>query len=108
LLHLTVEWLYLGIPASRKFSLGLLIGLLVYAMVGSNLIQPHLKTLHTMRFSVQTKPAQRDAAAKSYRRWETFTQAMNLFVISGLAVYFWRITKPGDTPRFISSVKFRG
>ncbi len=108
LLHLTIEWLYLGRPASRKFPLGLLVGLLLYGMAGSNLLQPRLKSLHTTRFSAQVKSADRQAADKSYQRWTTFSQVMNLVVIAGLIGYFWRITNPAETPRFISSVKFRG
>lgn len=108
LLHLTIEWLYLGRPASRKFPLGLLLGLLVYGMIGSNLLQPHLKQLHAARFSVQTRPMDRESAAKAYQRWEMFSQVMNYVVIGGLVVYFGRITRASDAPRFISSVKFRG
>lgn len=108
LLHLTIEWLYLGRPASRKFPLGLLAGLLLYAMAGSNLLLPHMKSLHTTRFSIQAKAAERAMAGKSYDRWKTFTQVMNFAVVGGLVVYFWRLTNPADTPRFISSVKFRG
>ncbi|MBC8095619.1 MAG: hypothetical protein H7Y43_07390 [Akkermansiaceae bacterium] len=108
LLHFLIEWLYLGRPAWRKLGLGLLAGLLVYGMIGHNLLQPHLKSLHTTRFSVQAKPAHRAAASKSYSRWETFSYVMNFVVIGGLIVYFWRITNPAEAPRFISSVKFRG
>ncbi|HLP78425.1 MAG TPA: hypothetical protein VK327_16090 [Candidatus Paceibacterota bacterium] len=108
LLHLTIEWIYLGRPASRKFPLGLLAGLLIYAMAGSNLLLPHMKTLHLTRFSAQAKAVDRVAAGKSYERWRTFTEVMNLMVVGGLVIYLWRITNPADTPRFISSVKFRG
>ena len=108
LLHLTIEWIYLGRPASRKFPLGLLLGLLVYAMVGSNLLQPHLKRLHATHFSAAAKPVERAIAGKSYHRWRVFISVMDFVVVGSLVVYFWRITKPSDTPRFISSVKFRG
>lgn len=108
LLHLTVEWIYLGRPASRKFPLGLLLALFVYALAGSNLLQPHLKRLHATHFSANAKPVERVVAGKSYHRWRLFLTVMDFVVVGSLVVYFWRITKPSDTPRFISSVKFRG
>jgi hypothetical protein len=108
LLHLIVEWIYLGRPISRKVLLALVGGLLIYGMAGSNLLQPHLKKLHTTRYSVSAQPIEREAAARSYGRWRTTIVVLNLFSASALLFHFWRITRPSDTPRFVSSVKFRG
>jgi hypothetical protein len=108
LLHLTVEWLYLGRPVSKKLPLGLLAGLLIYSMMGGNVLQPHLKTLHATRFSAAVQPLEREAAAKSFGRWRVVFLVTNWLVAGGLALHFYRLTKPSDTPRFVSSVKFRG
>jgi hypothetical protein len=35
-------------------------------------------------------------------------EAFTVFLIGGVAVYFWRRANPEDSPRFISAVKFRG
>ena len=105
LAHLLAEWLYMGRPA-RKFSLALLAGLL--ALVGLGFwVEPRLKQLHTTRYAANTPPAQRDAAAKSFRLWHAGSRALNLVMLAGLVVYVWRVANPPDAPRFISSVKFR-
>jgi len=108
LIHLTLEWLYLGRPKSRKLPLIVLLGLLGYGIVGSNMIQPHLKTTHAIRFSAKAKPVERDAAARSVGRWHVVVLLAQCGAIACLAVHFWRLANPSDTPRFVSSVKFRG
>jgi hypothetical protein len=106
LLHLLAEWLYMGRPA-RKFSLALLIGLFALALFGGNVVQPRLSELHKVR-SFDAQPARRDLAAHSFAVWRFVSQSINLVLIGGLVVYVWRVANPSDTPRFISSVKFRG
>lgn len=108
LIHLTVEWLYLGRPVSKKLPIALVFGLLLYGIVGNKLLQPHLQTLHAKRFSAKVKPEDREAAARSFARWRTVVLMTNCVVMGGLAVHFWRLSNPTDTPRFVSSVKFRG
>lgn len=106
-LHLLAEWLYLGRP-SRRFSGSLLVALFLVAFIGSNVFQPRLRALHTTTYSRSAQPAERQAAARSYRVWNVVAAILNYAVMGGLVVYLWRVANPSDTPRFISSVKFRG
>jgi hypothetical protein len=107
-LHLIAEWLYLGRPSRRRFSVSLLVAFFLVAFIGSNVLQPRLRALHTTTFSRSAQPAERQAAARSYRVWDVVTAILNYAVMGGLVVYLWRVANPSDTPRFISSVKFRG
>ena len=105
-LHLLAEWLYLGRP-SRKFAFGLLGALFVLTLVGGNGLQPKLKALHHTRY-YSNQQAEKDAATQSFRLWHGISQVLNVLMIGGLVFYLWRTANPSDTPRFISSVKFRG
>jgi hypothetical protein len=107
LAHLLAEWLYMGRPA-RKFSLGLLAGLLLLILIGGGALQPHLKTLHVRRYALNALPAARESAARSFRVWHALAQFLNVVMIGGLVIYVWRVTNPRDTLRFVSPVKFRG
>jgi hypothetical protein len=105
--HLIAEWLYMGRPA-RKLSLGLLGGLLAITLIGGFGLQPKLNELHRIRYDVKASPAERDAAKKTFGAWHGVAQVVNLFMIAGLIVYVWRTANPSETPRFVSSGKFRG
>jgi hypothetical protein len=106
LLHLVCEWLYLGRPG-RKFSFALLIGLFGWTLIGSNAVQPALKTLNKQHYTA-TQPADRQAAAKSFHILRTVEKAFNILVVFGLAIYTWRVTNPSDNLRFVRPVQFRG
>jgi hypothetical protein len=107
LLHLLMEWLYLGRP-SRNFSFGLLAALLLFGLIGANWLQPRLVNLHNTRYSASAPASERQLAAKSYRTWSYSVTLLNWCAIAGLFTYFWRITNPSPAQRFVSSVKFRG
>jgi hypothetical protein len=107
LLHLSIEWLYLGRP-SRKLSFGLLAALLLFGVVGGKWLQPRLQILHGTRFLATVPALERESAMKSYQKWHATLSLVNLVVIGGLCCYFWQITRQPNTPRFASSVKFRG
>jgi len=105
-LHLLAEWLYLGRP-SRKIAGGLFATLLALTLVGGYVFQPRLTHLHQAIYSSTTRTEQ-DAARQSFGVWHGVSQLLNLLTIGGLTVYVWRTANPGNTARFISSVKFRG
>lgn len=105
-MHLLAEWLYLGRP-SRKLSFGLLAVFCAITLFGGAWLQPKLQKLNQVRYS-NAAAAEREDARKSFLLWHGISQALNLFMIGGLVVHVWRTTNPSDTPRFISSVKFRG
>ena len=105
-LHALAEWLYLGRPP-RKFAFSLLAGLLALGLIGASGVQPRLKELHRTRYRA-VQPAERESATNAFRTWRLVSDGLNLLIVGGLAVYLWRVSNPPDTPRFVSSVKFRG
>lgn len=106
LLHLMVEWVYMGRPP-RQFSLVLLGGLIMLVLFGGIIVKPRLESLHRARYT-QSPPAQRVSATQWFRVWNAGFQFVNVLMIGGLVVYVWNAANRSDTPRFISSVKFRG
>ena len=106
LLHLLVEWLYLGRVIPRIWS-GLLAGLLALGLLGSFWLSPKLVRLHRAQHYLNVRPADREAAAKSFRLWYGVFQGLNVLTIGGVAAYFRRATNPPDALRFVSPAKFR-
>ncbi len=105
-LHLIGEWLYQGkIP--RRFWVGLLTGLFVLSLVGSIWLAPKLLRLQRAQFAPTLTASQREAVQSSFRGWDGVFQGVNVVIIGGLVVYFWRVTRPQDEPRFVSPFKFR-
>ena len=107
LLHWVVEWLYLG-RAPRKFWTYLLVALFWVSVVGSFWLGPKLRELHRTQYLVNAAPGQREAAAKSFHTWQAVFQGLNVLMIAGVAVYFWRAANPSDELRFVGSAKIRG
>jgi len=106
-LHLLVEWVYLGRVVHRFWS-GLLAGLLALSLLGSFWLSPKLARLHRAQHYLNVRPEDRAAAVKSFRFWHGVFQAVNMLLIGGVAVYFWRATNPPDSLRFVTPAKFRG
>jgi hypothetical protein len=122
--HLLAEWVYLG-RALQRFTFSLLVGLLCLGFAGGLWLQPKLKRLNLVRYSMsETKPNQtnsvtifkpvpipyeeRVAAEKAFRSWHPVSIAFNVVVLAGLLFYFWRVTHPPDDLRFVSTpTKFR-
>jgi hypothetical protein len=114
LAHLLAEWVYLG-RALHRLTLGLLIGLFLISMGGSLVVQPRMKELHLIKYSMgpDYKPApmpdaRRIQAARSFGRWHAVSSIANLLVLGGLTLYLWRVTHPPDNLRFVGAPKFRG
>jgi uncharacterized protein DUF4149 len=107
LLHLLIEWLYLGRGLPRLWS-GLLMVLLTLGFLGSFWLRPKLAKLHRAQHYLNVRPDDREAAAQSFRLWSDVFRALNVLMIGGVAVYFWRATNPPDALRFVSPAKFRG
>ena len=119
--HLLAEWVYLG-RALHRLTLGLLIGTLSVGFLGGFWLTPKLKKLYlTKSGSIVVKvgkfeeyrPAQitREETARAQRSfsiWHGVSSSMNLLVLGGLVVYFWRTTSHQETTRFIGASKFRG
>jgi len=107
LLHLLAERIYLGRAAHRLW-LGLLAALFGFSLLGSVWLGPKLARLHRGQHVLNAAPAQREAAAKSYRLWHGVFQAVNVLMIGGVAVCLWRVANPPDELCFVGSTKFRG
>jgi hypothetical protein len=122
--HLLAEWVYLG-RALQRFTFSLLVVLLCLGFAGGLWLQPKLKRLNLVRYSMsETKPNQtnsvttfklvpipieeRTAAEKAFRSWHPVSIVFNVVVLAGLVFYFWRVTHPPDDLRFVSTpTKFR-
>ena len=107
LLHLLVEWLYFG-RAARGLWTYLLIALFAASLIGSFWLSPKLRELQRTQHLLKAAPGQREAAANSFRIWQGFFQGLNVLMIGGVAVYFWRAAHPPDDLRFVGSAKIRG
>jgi uncharacterized protein DUF4149 len=106
LLHLLAEWLYLG-RTPQKFGVGLLTVLIAAGLLGDFWLQPKMKGLHRVKYGLNSSPAERENAARSFRAWHGASQGINLVILAGLAVYLWRVANPADPARFVSTAKFR-
>jgi len=107
LLHLLAERLYFG-KSLRSFWVNLLIGLFALNLLGGCVLQPKLKQLHTTKYSASTRPDDRKVASDSFAIWHGVSQAGNLLMMGGLAVYLWRLANPADSTRVVSTAKFWG
>jgi len=105
--HLVLEWLYLG-RTPRRFWVLLLTLLFTLSLVAGFWLNPRLTQLHRFQHPQHPQPDNQVLAAKSFRIWDGIFQAVNVVLIGGVVVYFWRLTTTEDTPRFVAPVKFRG
>jgi len=113
LVHQVAEWLYLG-RALRKLTLGLLLGLMCLSFLGGLWLQPKLHRLFLVKNGVNAQyqrvaiPAEVGARAqRQFGLWHGISQVVNLVAMGGLVVYFWRVTHPDASPRFLAAPKFR-
>jgi len=104
-LHLLAEWLYLG-KLPQKLQVGLLVGLCSASLLGAYALEPRLKTLHAIKYGVNTRPETRQIADRSFKAWHGVSMVVNLLVVGGLALYLWRAANPPDPTRFVRATKF--
>jgi len=107
LAHLFLENLYLGRGVSRRW-LALLLTLFVINLLGNSWLNPELIRLNQSKHKFDATPAARAAAAKSFGIWHGVFQAANVLMLAGVTALLWRNANPSDTPRYVSSGKFRG
>jgi len=99
LAHLVAEWLYMGKPLQR-LTLWLLLGIFSLSVVGGVIIQPRLSGFHRTMYSVGATPQQREQAHHSFNLWHGASQVLNLILMTGVAVYLWRVSTPGSGYRY--------
>ena len=104
LLHLAVEWLYLGKYPHRLW-LGFLVCLGLIGVGQTYWIFPKLRSWHYLRFTPQGR---NQAIDRSYRYGQAFFEGLNVLAIGGLGFYLWRLAHPPDVARFVTTSKFRG
>jgi hypothetical protein len=51
-------------------------------------------------YAAGTTPPQREQAHRSFSRWHAASQALNLVLMAGVAVYLWRVSTPGSGYRY--------
>jgi hypothetical protein len=105
-LYLLAEWLYLG-RLPRRLWVALHMALLTASLIAGLWLGPKLTALQHRQHPSNPQVAEREAAAHSFRLWDGVLQAVNVILIGGVGIYFWRLTRPEDAPRFVSPVKFR-
>lgn len=106
LAHLIAEWLYLGRPLQR-LTLLLLMFLFTVGIVGGHVFQPRMKALHLKMYAVQTPPAIKESATRSFKILHGASMALNLLVMGGVGVYLWHVSRPANNTRFASINRFR-
>ncbi len=111
--HLLAEWVYLG-RALHRLTTGLLVGLFLVGLLGGLIVQPRMKEMHFIKYSmgpqykpVPMAPEARLEAQAAFRRWHAISMGVNVVVLGCLVFYFWRVTHPPDNLRFVGATKFR-
>jgi hypothetical protein len=106
LAHLIAEWLYTGRPFQR-YILGLLMVLFVIGIFGGYVLAPKMKELHARKYAPGVPATLRQSAERSFSILHGTSMLINLFVISGVLVYLWQVTKPVSSTRFASVNRFK-
>lgn len=105
-LHLLGEWLYLGRQPPRR-RVALLTVLFSLSLMGSLWLSPKLTHLHRAQYVLNARAEDRALAGRNFRWWNGVFQTVNVLMIGGVVVYFWRVTRTDDSPRFVRPVNFR-
>jgi len=106
-LHLVAEWLYLGRTIKSLWRMSLFV-LFIWSLAGSIWFAPKLRELNRAQYTPTNKPEDRQTAAKAFRYWHGVFVAVNVLMIGGITLYFWRVANPPDEVRFVGSTQFRG
>jgi hypothetical protein len=92
--------------AFRKWTLAVIGIPLLLGLLGAFALQPKMRTLYQVMYRAPVE--QRDPAAKQFRVLHGLSQVMNLISIVCIGAAFWRLANPPESPRFVSTQKFRG
>jgi hypothetical protein len=105
-LHLLAERLYLG-RSPRRIWLGWLALLAATSVMISAWILPEAGRLQRQAYSAVAAPQVRSEAQQKIGLWRGMISFLNVGMIVGIGVYFWRVSHPENQPRFVSPWKFR-
>ncbi len=98
LVHSFAERLYTG-KIGGHFSAVILSLLLGISLLGRFVVEPQMKQLHLQMYAVQTTPAQKSAAKRTFGMLHGASQIVNLLVFAGVLVHFWQTAGPGVATR---------
>lgn len=105
LVHFFAEMIYAG-RSFRRFTFGLIVGLLALALIAGNVFAPKIKALHQLKY--RGTPQEQPVAEQQLRRLHAVSATGNLLSLIALVIYTWRVTNPSEHTRFVSAQKFRG
>ena len=105
IVHFFAEIIYTGKPF-RRFTIGLLIGILSLGFLGQYVFAPKIKAVHHAKYLGNSED--RPAAGKQLSRLHAVSSIGNLISLLALVIYTWQVTNPPDYTRFVSAQKFRG
>ncbi len=106
ILQLLIVWIYTQRPIHRPTTI--LMGIIVaLVLIGGSYLSPKLKLLHLQKYAIQSSPAQKAEAARSFSTMHGVAQSANLVVIGGVLFYFWHLYRQTPNGRFVPSNKFR-
>ena len=107
LLLLGAEWLYQE-RKGRKFLLGLLGALLLLTLTGDYWLRPKLNEFFKIKYATNYPTVKRQEAARAFAIWHGVSMTVNLFMLGGLAIYLWHMSRPPESPRFVRPQQIRG
>ena len=93
MLLLLAEWAWAARPP-RRWLAGLVVTLAALVLFGGTVVQPQLRSLHTVMYAPDTTDAQKESARRSFGRWHGVSQAGNLVILLGVVVCFWQLAMP--------------
>lgn len=105
LIHYFAEMVYAGRPF-RRFTFGLILGVILLGLLGGQVFTPKMKSLHQLKHLGPME--QRPAATAQFSRLHAVAMTGNLLGLIALVIYTWQVTNPPDPTRFVSAQKFRG
>ena len=103
--HFFAEMIYAGKPF-RRFTFGLLIGVLGVGLLSAYFFTPRIQQAHHDKY--RAAPARQITAAQEMRKLHALSAAGNVLVLIALMLYTWQVTNPSDPTRFVGTAKFRG
>lgn len=103
--HFFAEMIYTGKPF-RRFTFGLLAGVLAIGLTSTYFFAPRIQRLHHDKY--RAAPVRQITAAQEMRRLHALSATGNVFVLIALMIYTWQVTNPSDPTRFVGTAKFRG
>jgi uncharacterized membrane protein len=103
--HFFAEMIYAGKPF-RRFTFGLLVGILALGLLAGYVFAPKIKELHRLKYRGTAQ--EQTVATPQLSRLHGVSMTGNLIGLIALVIYTWQVTNPSDHMRFVSAQKFRG